>query len=249
VEKWAHASIWVFAVGCAIFPIPLGLYNFAHDICWFAAAPLDCKDSRHYGDEATCDRGDNAWVYAITFHVFPSWSCWLASAIIMAMLYLHVRSLENRAHRWTSASASVNAVNAAAVAHSGESAAAAKAQTDRKKSKAVAERAILYISAFLLTNIGDFVTHTLLYAFHYENIWLDFVSFVLFPMQGFFTFIIFARKRKMKTPEGRFLRRLVFDWWCCCLCPTFTKRPTSSTSSSSSSSPTSNEETYGAEQA
>jgi hypothetical protein len=34
MEPWIQGSIWVFSFACAIYPIPLGLYNNGWEVCW-----------------------------------------------------------------------------------------------------------------------------------------------------------------------------------------------------------------------
>jgi len=100
IEPWVHGGIWTFSLVCAIFPIYLGIYNNAWTVCWFESSPAGCKDSFRYGDEATCERGDNAWLYAVAFTVFPVMTCVVLSFVIMGMLYCFVRRTESRTRKY-----------------------------------------------------------------------------------------------------------------------------------------------------
>jgi hypothetical protein len=99
LEPWTQGFIWSFALACAIYPIPLGLYNNAWEICWIEPYPMDCLDSARYGDEADCTRGDNAWIHALVFQVFP-WVCVLCALICMGMIYATVRQVEHKNTRY-----------------------------------------------------------------------------------------------------------------------------------------------------
>jgi hypothetical protein len=99
LEPWTQGYIWAFALTCAIYPIPLGLYNNSWEICWIEPYPMDCLDSVRYGDEADCTRGDNAWIHALVFQVFP-WVCILCALISMGMIYATVRQVEHRNARY-----------------------------------------------------------------------------------------------------------------------------------------------------
>jgi hypothetical protein len=100
LEPWVQASIWTFALAAAIYPIPLGLYNNGYYVCWIESYPMDCLDSYRYGDEATCTRGDNAWIHALFFSVFPLWVCIFCALIFMGMIYTTVSQVEQRNTRY-----------------------------------------------------------------------------------------------------------------------------------------------------
>ena len=88
----------------------------------------------------------------------------------------------------------------------------AQKRVDRKKSKAVGKQAIAYMVALLvpytMDTIYQLVPTTSNYIFEY-------FAWAVFPLQGFFNFLIFSSNRKgaMRTPEGRFLRWLLLESW------------------------------------
>lgn len=110
LEWWVHGGVWIFSLACSIFPIFLGLYNNAWTVCWFESVPAGCKDSYRYGDEATCVRGDNAWIYAVAFTVFPVLICVFLSFVIMGMIYSFVRKTEKRMSRYAGSQSRLNAM-------------------------------------------------------------------------------------------------------------------------------------------
>jgi hypothetical protein len=114
MEPWIQGCIWAFALACAIYPIPLGMYNNAWEICWIESYPMDCLDSHRYGKEAsTCTRGDNAWIHSLVFQVFPPWICVFCALIFMGMIYATVRQVEERNTRYAGSHYSPNAAAAA----------------------------------------------------------------------------------------------------------------------------------------
>jgi hypothetical protein len=75
VEPSMHITAFVWAFGTALSSAVMGLFNNANLWCWIAPHPLGCLDSRRYGDEANCERGDNAWIYRWAFYFAPLWFC------------------------------------------------------------------------------------------------------------------------------------------------------------------------------
>jgi len=227
IESWIHAAIWTCAAALAIFPIPLNSYNNGINLCWIESYPYGCKDSATYGDEADCTRGDNAWIYALTLSLFPNWACMILSAIILLLIYLSVRDIETHIARYAG---SIRSTNFSRRAAAGEAPSRTPACSTtvlgstpaledpelhiirRERSHAVAKQAMWYTGAFLLTFSLDAVNSVFLYADDTYIPGLDLFAYMLFPLQGFFNFIVFSRTRRdMRTPEGRWLRGIV----CC----------------------------------
>jgi hypothetical protein len=135
MEPWIQASIWIFALGCAIYPIPLGMYNNAWEICWIESYPMDCQDSHRYGTEANsnpCTRGDNAWIHALSFQVFPPWICVFCALIFMGMIYATVRRVEERNTRYGGSHVYRHAA-AAAAAFSSSAEASGQSQSQHQR--------------------------------------------------------------------------------------------------------------------
>lgn len=264
MEPWLHAIVWSMAAVIAVFPIPLQMYNFTDTMCWIAPSPLGFDDSR-YGEEATCTRGENAWIFGIAFTVFPAWLCFAASIVLMAMIYHTVRNMENKVSVYatiatqpkTSAAGMArqsNEQNETGVSSSmveswseepdalainegkseSETFAACTARQsneqketggsknmgdtghkpdtptiNRAKSEAVAWRDLGIACGFCLTYVLDLAVVILWYDFRIYNRVLSIVAYILYPLQGFTNLMVFIRKRDtMKTPEGRFAKRL-----------------------------------------
>lgn len=229
LEPWVMGAIWTVAVTCAIFPIPLDLYNEGFRICWINANPFRCTD------DDSCRGGLLAENLSYWFVIFPTWPCIFAALVIIIMIYATVRRNENRMSRYAGSRVVSQSILQSMVAGlktsilsrasqtgepmqptSRESAdGAGSLQSDaptvrRDRSRAVAKQAIWYMTAFLVTYSLDMVSYSLwqFQGFVYYDA-LDFFAYVLYPLQGFFNFIIFCRPRKvMKTPEGRILRKV-----------------------------------------
>lgn len=227
LEPWVHGVIWVFTLAVSVFPIKLQLYNNAHDICWLESYPEGCKDSWTYGDESTCTRGDNAWIYALTVSIFPTWVCLTGTMIIMFFIYRAVRGIENkqiryvgslhlgRLSRWNRRN---DSRGLGSVDSSEEQAPPRDVETmpqrtiNRSRSRAVALQAFWYIMAFVIlwtiAKLIWFIKHEwneLFYVVAYN---------IMLPLQGFFNALVFSRNREMRTHEGRLFRRIF-----CCATP------------------------------
>jgi hypothetical protein len=96
VEPCMHFGIFAFTFGSATYTLTTDLYNPANLWCWIASVPSNCWDSWRYGDQATCIRGDNAWIFRWAFYYAPLWGCiFIASKCvwcICCMLLLCVMS-------------------------------------------------------------------------------------------------------------------------------------------------------------
>lgn len=79
IAKCAEPAMHLVAFGWAFFTamysLVAGLLNNANLWCWIAPLPGDCLDSRRFGDETNCTRGDNAWIYRWVFYFAPLWFC------------------------------------------------------------------------------------------------------------------------------------------------------------------------------
>ena len=209
IEKWFHLVNWTFVAGAAIFPLPLEMYNNTEGICWIEAYP--------YGCTTDCVRGINAWIYQLTFKLFPGWACFFLVVGIMAAIYRKVRQLENTNLKYAS-SVLVNA--STSERGSGDLRKAEwKNRVNRAKSQAVAKQAIYYMFAIWLPYTLDFCSDIQLIITGKANPILSYFAWLCLPLQGFLNFLVFVRNRcgdDIKTPECRLLRWLLFESFCCC---------------------------------
>ncbi|KAL7557305.1 hypothetical protein ACA910_016265 [Epithemia clementina (nom. ined.)] len=100
VEPAFHLIAFVWAFGTALVAAWMGMINNANLWCWIAPHPSDCKDSRRYGDEANCERGDNAWIYRWVFYFAPLWFCILVATICTIKVYSKVQRYDQRSLRY-----------------------------------------------------------------------------------------------------------------------------------------------------
>lgn len=75
VEPVMHGVAFFWTFGTALTSAWMGLINNANLWCWIAPYPAGCLDSRRYGSEGNCERGDNAWIYRWAFYFAPLWFC------------------------------------------------------------------------------------------------------------------------------------------------------------------------------
>lgn len=147
-------------------------------------------------------------------------ACILLGCVFMFLIYRSVRETEVRIARYAGGIATA-APNQHASSNAYDSSTdvtepSRKARVaSHKRSQAVAIQSMWYLGAFLLT----YTMHLAVYiCWKFKQQWwepLDFFAYLLLPLQGFFNFVIFSRKREdMSTPEGHLLRRLI----CCLYC-------------------------------
>ena len=74
-EPAMHLVAFGWAFYTAFYSAITGLLNNANLWCWIAPLPGDCLDTRRFGDEGNCTRGDNAWIYRWAFYFAPLWFC------------------------------------------------------------------------------------------------------------------------------------------------------------------------------
>lgn len=87
-----------------------------------------------------------------------------------------------------------------------------------RKSRAVAYQGILYTLAFMSTHLFDMIASIIWKIDQMWNLYFDIVAYmVMQPALGILNFLIFSRNRKrMATPEGRWLRKIFFCCSCAC---------------------------------
>jgi hypothetical protein len=94
-EPFFHVFALVIPLATCFISLYLDLFNNSNLWCWIAPLPMDCKDSYRYGAaEATCVRGDNAWIYRWAFYYAPLWFCILGVTGLMCAVYHTVHNLE-----------------------------------------------------------------------------------------------------------------------------------------------------------
>ena len=195
LDPWVHGTIWSLALGLAILPIPMNLYNNAWEVCWIESLPRQCGGP----DGQDCIRGtDKAWIYALTLSsIFPSYLCMFLSVVFMGWIYLSVRHMETRNMIYAGGKAS-NAI-----------------QT-RARSTRVRSQAILFIGAFYFAFLPDAVSSMMYYTTGRRYFWLDIFAYGLcMPIQGLFNCLVFLRQREvMQSWLGKLVQRIVCRGLC-----------------------------------
>lgn len=105
IEPWLHGIVWSLALGTAIYPIPIGYYNNAWEVCWIESYPQGCGD-----DGDPCLRGANAGVHALVWMVFPVWISIVLAFLIMGMLYATVYQMESKISKYSGSIVRVSTV-------------------------------------------------------------------------------------------------------------------------------------------
>ncbi|KAG7371986.1 hypothetical protein IV203_018129 [Nitzschia inconspicua] len=94
VEPAMHTAAGGWAFFTALYSAFTGLLNNANLWCWIAPLPQGCKDSRRYGEEANCVRGDNWWIYRWAFYFAPLWACIFMATVSTFIVYRFVRKMD-----------------------------------------------------------------------------------------------------------------------------------------------------------
>jgi len=193
IEFAMHALPINIGLAMAICGLPLTLYNNSGFLCWYAPYPAGC-DSSTKDLLTSCTRGELAWVFRWIHYGIV----WLALGFItyaLVSIYLAVRRLEGVVIEKNSI----------------------LSRTARKKSRAVAAQALLYVCALYLTWIFTTCTRIAQTAFKHNSYSLLVLMAIFFPLQGFWNALIYfripyqqqqsrsqAKKRKRKTRLSSF---------------------------------------------
>lgn len=207
LEPYVPAGIWVVSLAGAIYPIPLELYNSFSEFCMIQSIPPNCT-----GED--CIRGSDPFPHIAFFALLP-FLCLFVSLGAMCSIFSKVRQIEDTAEKYATSGFTAEA-RSSMTANSGmHSNSCALTLVDRSKSQAVARQALAYAAAFLVTYLLDFISLCIFLATEESYLVLDLIAYgLVLPSAGTFNFLVFARIRQMKTPEGRLWRSLLFCQCC-----------------------------------
>lgn len=150
----------------AICGLPLTLYNNSGFLCWYAPYPAGCDKT----DPHTCTRGEMAGTFR-WIHYGIIWSSIVFVTYAMSSIYLTVRHQEGVAIERNSI----------------------LSNTSRRKSRAVAIQALLYVCALYLTWAFTTATRISQTAFKHNSYVLLILMATFFPLQGFWNALIYFR--------------------------------------------------------
>ncbi|CAB9519793.1 expressed unknown protein [Seminavis robusta] len=239
-EIYLQSLIWILAFVLAIYPIPLELYNPETDLCTLQSAPRDCsgEDCIRGSDPLihliiamapplVCLLVSMSIMVVITMNVRKLENKSRKYGASSIMIQPPPFSAEGMAPRGSaesmvphgSARASMNSGDVSDffmgdVPRSRVAVRRTLVEVDRHKSQAAAMQAICYAIAFLMTYLLSYISVIKYLTTGTWNVILDNFAFSVFqPSAGTFNYIVFARVRMMKTPEGKLLKTFF-----CCTC-------------------------------
>jgi len=206
LEKCLHIGIWLYGLSASLPFLALQMYNPTSTSCWIASVPHHCHVN------GPCERGSGAHFWRAFFAFFPTWPCIILGIINMILIYNAVWRLETRNSRYPGQQRSsvFLADSSSAIPRRRTSILAQHHAGNRKRSRAVAIKAIFYTLSFLLTFSLDTIVllwQVLTIKAPHE---LIIAAYILFPMQGFFNYVVYAWTAEMKTGFGKVLYALVF---------------------------------------
>jgi len=235
LEKRLQIGIWTVALVAAIVPLPMimDMYHSAGPICWINVHPADGQE--HAGQN---QNELQYTILSAALQVLPILFCILCDSIIMIVIYRTIRSQEEEVQQQQRSSGVETAISSSRLhsddpddASSSSSsddddgdddasndstvvAGPATARVQMKKhtstSRMVAVQAMFYIAGFLLTFGFTALTFIIFFA---TGSWipaLDRASYFFLALQGLWNFLIFSRRRKMKTWIGEKARWIVW---------------------------------------
>jgi len=164
----------------AVIGVPLNLYNNSGFLCWYAPFPNGCDQSI----PTTCTRGAHAGIFR-WIHYGIIWTAITFITYAMLSIYVAVRCQEGQAISRMSI----------------------LSNTSRKKSKAVAGQALLYVCALYLTWFFTTCTRISQTAFKHHSDVLLMLMAIFFPLQGFWNAFIYIRPQWLHNRRAKKVKR------------------------------------------
>jgi len=225
IEYVGHIVSVSFGFGTSIAGLVMELFNNSVVWCWIAPYPLGCGNGP---DQVECIRGVNSNSLRWAFYYGPLWVMIFLVAMFMSLVYIYVRSLDNKMDQYTR-SYRQNAARTSTESGSSEFNTGGdrrrnlmartfstmntetlndqRRQRRNERSKAVANQGLFYAGTFALV----WVFGTIVRAMQLANAsppWILTFWFAVFtPSQGFFNFLVYIRPRLLKFFEQRKKRR------------------------------------------
>ena len=182
MEPYFHAWPIFIGLGSSIAGVPLTLFNPSGFLCWIQASPGGCDQN----DDVECDRGPLAYVFRWAFFYAWIWFYFVVNGALIAKVYHSVLEQERKTDKYKTPGQKV----------------------DRKRSRSVANQALLFMLAYYITFLFGTITRSMQLRGTAipEPIFICFAVF--YPLQGFFNAIIYLvlpwwRKQNRRRGQGR----------------------------------------------
>mmetsp|Transcript_7810 Transcript_7810/g.8599 ORF Transcript_7810/g.8599 Transcript_7810/m.8599 type:complete len:479 (+) Transcript_7810:191-1627(+) len=217
-EPFIHVipNLWVWST--AIFLGVSGYMNNNGNGCWIAPYPINCIDN----PDVDCIRGENAIVYKWIFAGVPVLICFVGSVIIMVLICTTVLN-QHRTRRHSNSSRvpvrstisqqqassetprSNNRISARFLRlfSSNETVYQPKSPASfasglslgqaRNRNKEVVQQALLFIAAFLGSNLFTYINNIVFQVTGETPYWLAFIARTVNGLQGLFNVLVFTR--------------------------------------------------------
>jgi len=187
IEPWVHIVPLSIGWGTAIAGLPLLLYNSFGLNCWIAPYPFGCKDSSRYGEEATCTRGDNAWIYRWAFYHGFLWAVYSFTLVSMFIMYRTLLKQERSLDKYR-------------VGDGGFS----NSRSDRRRrlfSTRFGHQALFFSAVFCLTWIWSLAQWIVQQRQNAPYAPLLYLQAIFVPSQGFLDALVYIRPRFLRFRE------------------------------------------------
>jgi len=225
IEYAGHFVSFSFGFGTSIAGLAMELFNNSKVWCWIAPYPVGCGNGP---DEIPCERGINSKVLRWAFYYGPLWVMIFLVSFFMSMVYLYVRSLDNKMDQYTRTyrqnAARTSTESGSSEFHGGgdrrrslmartfstmntETLNEQRRQRRNERSKAVANQGLFYAGTFALVWVFGTIVRGMQLA-GLTPPWIITFWFAVFtPSQGFFNFLVYIRPRLLRFLEQRKKRR------------------------------------------
>jgi hypothetical protein len=227
IEPYLHAVPILVSLTGAITILAKTSFNANISYCWINEEYPYCGDQSWIDLDVPCERGKDAKILFQIFAIFPYAIFPLVIVATMACMYREVVKNEKKLSKYgvgalrknlgnnqikdpksqsndaSGASNSKNIVSRlkASWVNSGR---ATRSNNTKKQSRAILHKAMAYSLAYMLTYLFAFITSVQYWAGYQSSSTLKLFVGILFPLQGFFNFLVFIQpkvaniKRKKK---------------------------------------------------
>ena len=194
-EMWFHLVPNVTGWGTAIAGLCMRLYAPADWTCWIAPYPTGCITAWQAvatGIEATCDRGDDAFIFRLVFKYVLVWFAIAYVSVLMWIIYKKVLNTEGINKKYDFLRLSTHS-QSSQMSHARKL--ERKKQQEQKRSKQISNQAIMYVGALVLT--FSFSTAVTILQQSQQNVSFSvMLCMTIFnPLQGLFNLCIYLRPR------------------------------------------------------
>jgi len=186
IEPYLHCIPILYGVAVASICLATDSIHATKSWCWIESYPYDCRNT----DD--CERGKYAYWLLWLLQALPFVIILIFMTIVMWMIYDAVRKREHamNRHSFVPSNQSMHAKM------SFRTSTASQHVSSRKTLTRVLQYYLAFLLAYLVPNIS-----TLLVVLKLKVIILEITTFIVYPLQGFYNFVVFIHPQFSKVRE------------------------------------------------